>query len=683
MNRFLNALAVFGAVGLIALNTWYLNNPVLGIFGLFAYCFILSRHFGARLGLGSNLGQNLVGLLFLLASLALFGAVLIAGAALTKSLTIAALAALGLFSLAPPIKTVAVATEATPTEDDDQLLPPLFSRISFAVFVGSVLGMVIILLFLRNGDYYYRYWDILPIKYWVTAAVALVSFACVLVGKLPPKLKLLSIVAFGLVIHGTILMLARTEYDGDGYRHLSIERYLTTELPLYQLTALTLTDIIYLGSWALNVMVSWLTQVPIDIVHNYLPWLSVSVFPPVLLYLAGQEVWKRRLPALLMAVAPLFFYEVTVHGMISNPKSLGYILLIFNILLALRTINSPRLIWLPGAIVAFSSLMTYPLTGLFSLMVFLLSLFSRWRFSLGRNLFFIIICLAGAAAFPYLDWQTGSNFPFTDWVDMSVQLLAKWASVILLTGRQISFPLLLYFLVGLGLFRLYAQPSTRRYVPLLLLPLIATHLAYAWRLSLPIQPAFTARIYISLAVFLMPFIAGGIASLSDSAGVLLGKARGSLIVLALVPLFVAATHAISPTTWSISTREIEAIKAIDEENPDRSYVVLTEEITSAAANAVLGYTVAPYYRYPTGDLFQFSSEISLRPSIDTLERARRHFNVRKVYVITNPLPPFNDQVARKRFEQILPVHLNYDNRVFVFRYPGPVVEPRESDKETP
>lgn len=683
MNRFLNVVIVFGAVGLIAINTWSLHNPILGIIGLFVYSFILSRQFGARLGLGNHLGQNLVGLLFLLASLALFGAVLIAGAALTKALTIAALVALGLFSLAPPVKQTPNTEAVTPIEDDDQLLGPLFSRLAFAIFIGAILGMVIILLFLRNGDYYYRYWDILPLKYWVTAAVALVSFTCVLVGKLPPKLKVFSIVAFGLVIHGTILMLSRTEYDGDGYRHLAIERYLTTELPLYQLTALTLTDIIYLGSWALNVMVSWIAQVPIDIVHNYLPWLAVSIFPPVLLYLGGQEVWKRRLPALLMAVAPLFFYEVTVHGMISNPKSLGYILLLFNLLLALRTVNSARLIWLPGAIISFSSLMTYPVTGLFSLMIFILSLVSRWRFSLGRNLLFLVICLAGASVFPYLDWQTGSIFPFTDWIDMSVQLLAKWASVILLTGRQISFPLLLYFLVGLGLFRLYRQPNTRRYVPLLLLPLIATHLAYAWRLSLAIQPAFTARIYISLAVFLMPFIAGGIASLRDSAEFLLGRGRSGLVVLALVPLFIAATHAISPTTWSISTREIEAIKSIDQENPDRSYVVLTEEITSAAANAVLGYTVAPYYRYPTGDLFQFSSEISLRPSIETLARAQRHFNVKRVYVITNPLPPFNDQVARKRFEQILPVHLNYDNRVFVFRYPGPIVEQRDSDEKAP
>lgn len=657
-----------GFIVVLALNTEFFDNVYVGTIGTAVYGWLMAGILGRRWFHDQPRWRGWwLGLLSLITIVSLVGAILTQVHVVDPNIVylgLAGLSAAGLF----------IRSKDRPTahpERDDELLSSGTSRASVVVY--SVLAIVVFatLLAARTGDYIYRYWDLLPGYFWILFGAATIALAAVLLGKFSIPTKLAAIAVLTLLIHGSLLILGVTEYDGDGYRHLSSERYLLLEKPIYTLETDDVSRFLYVGAWSLHAILTQMTGLSLDLIHNLTPYLLASIFPIILLFALGQTIFRRsKLGSLMLAVTPLFFYELNVHGMISNPKTFGYVLLLFSMFLSARSISQKR--W-PGwldYLVGLASLLVYPLSGAWSLLFLALAVVFRIGKHWLRIALASLVFLGVALIFPWLDLVLGAKLPVQEVGAIIMKMFAKWLPSIIATEWRLAFPLLLYFLVFLGwrFMRARLPKEQHSLLWLFLLPLLAAQIAFAWRLILPEQPAFTARIGIPFYVTLLPFLAAGILSIVKSAAQL-WQARGAFVfaILLLSP-FLVASYLQGPFTWSISIHELEAIQAIDAQHPDRNYIVLTEEITAAAANGILGYTIAPYYRYPSGLLYSASIQAAQNPSTDFLEQVRKDFEVETVYYLVNPLPPFTEKSVEQA-KKHLPVYRQFGERLFVFRYP--------------
>ncbi|MBI4175370.1 hypothetical protein HY523_02000 [Candidatus Berkelbacteria bacterium] len=652
---------------LMSLNSYLWQQPFLGLPAALLSCGILGWTIGRlTFPMVPSAVRTGLGILLLLVLLVLVGSLWAEIGSLQRALLFGVLGLLSFLVLVP----------TNPAPDfpaplaDDQVIDPLFSRSALMLFGGTQTLLLGLLFSARTGDYIYRYWDLLPRFFWPVFGLSAIAFVIVLFGRvsLPTKIVCLSLLT--LVIHSALLILGETEYNGDGYRHLASERFLLTEQPLYAWDETDPSRFLYIGSWSLHALLTWMTGLSLDTIHLFFPYLIASLAPILILFAIGQLLFARStLASLLLATSPLFFYELNVHSMISNPKTLGYVLLLLSMFLALASVLGQRRVNLLDWFVALASLLVYPVSGAFSLLFVCLAVFHRYR---GKKIVMLIKFLTVAGfflLFPVLDSLHGTQIPTAQYLFLVPKVVVRWLTSWLTSSIGASFPILLLFFLILGwLFFRARLRETPGVLTVLLVPLLVAESAFAWRHTLPEQPAFSARIGIPYYVTLLPFLVAGVLALTASARAVSGARRGHVLLMLILPGLVFAGSYQSPATWSISTAELEAIEAIDTAQRGRDYLVLTEEITAAAANGRLGYTVAPYYRYPSGRLFESSMSMIAKPSLEKFEAARQEFQVETIYYLVNPLPPFGLE-SRAEAEAILPIYGQFGPKVTVFRYP--------------
>lgn len=649
---------------LTAINSLFWHQIALGVLTSVVYFYFLSFVLGKIFfGEQNKFSRLIFGFLFALGFLSLFSSILIEVGALLKISTLGFLIALSFFALLKNGQN----EQKIQIINDDQIINPVFSKLVFVLFLIFSLVLIAVLFMSRTGNYVYRIWNLLPQFYWYIFAADVIFLVCILIGKLEIKTKLLAIIFTSLIIHSTLLVILKYEYGTDNYRHLAKEKILFLEKPIYSIQNFTFENLVNVGAWGLKASLAQITNVPIDIIHKIIPWFFFSTFPIFILFQIGILFFKKRLSALILAASPLFFFEVNVYGMIFNPQTIGFLFLIFSMFLAIRYLLEERKVGLSETIIPIASIFIYPVTGIYSLIFIIMAISFKMKPRWLRSFLIMFESIFAFLIIPVLDFKTGVVLPSINSEFMSLVFM-KWLGNIFSSTWQSSFPILLYFLIILGILFLIQDKEKKPILYLIFILFFSLHFSYLWSLILENQfPLFSSRIGLSLYTMTSIILVAGIVSLKNSFDIF-SKKMGLVPFLVILPAFIIPAYYLSPSAWSISTREVEAIKFISQEN-NQNYVVLAEENTSAAANGISETGYAPYYGYPGGNLYQFFIEMSHNPSLDILEKAKETFLVNRVYFIVSPyLPPFNEAMLEKA-KKMLPIYKQFDDKVYIFRYP--------------
>ncbi len=515
-------------------------------------------------------------------------------------------------------------------------------------------------------------WKILPGEFFITyfSASAILLYFILKSQKEGLNLALISIHVFLTV--SIVLFVYRVGYGFDPFIHQATEKVIAAEgfilpKPFY-----------YLGQYALVVFFSKISLLPIIWIDKLLLPISLSLFLPSTIYYSLKPfVAKNLTPSasllpLLILILPFSAFIATTPQGLAN---LFLLITIFLGLLALRREFPVFDLWF----LSFATIFIHPLAGLPSLIfVFLITLFIFFKkqegiFEFLRHLVFIGSFVLSAVAIPLLFlfailfFQGPTNIFSLKTLESSPNLLNAlgwnlpvWINnfqpvldLVYTYGKNIPFLVLGLGLTGYFLIKKYL-PQAIIFV-MVFLALIINYILIKLFIDFPAlikyeQKVFPERILEISFYFLIPLFL--FALYQFFAKLEVQKKSLKFFFFLLFPLLLTFSLYYSypkddgedyqiDRGYSVSASDIYAVQQIERDAAGADYLVLANQSVSAAAVREFGFKqyYGPhfYYPIPTGDpLYQsYLKMVYEKPSRAAVTEASELTGVRLIYFVLN------------------------------------------------
>ncbi|MFN3301426.1 MAG: hypothetical protein ACK413_00125 [Patescibacteria group bacterium] len=213
-------------------------------------------------------------------------------------------------------------------------------------FIFYLIGWFFILK-ARTGDYLLSPWDVIPKYYhliWFFLAFLLIFFIFS-----QPRIKeiLFLIILVSLLFHAYLPFVSENSFGVDRWRHVGAERRLMRgeiEFPALigkvdylKIGPISLPRVFlmpnkfsYSNQWGMTIALSWLTQIDILKIDQYLIWFLWSIFFTIFVYKLSQIIFEEERLSLLITFIALFcFFSLQVGGAITIPHAIGLLPFLF------------------------------------------------------------------------------------------------------------------------------------------------------------------------------------------------------------------------------------------------------------------------------------------------------------------------------------------------------------------
>lgn len=481
------------------------------------------------------------------------------------------------------------------------------------------------------------------------------------------KLSLLATLLFTLTVAATIALAVDNLYGADSWRHVGIalhvaDGWVYPPTQLGELLKFSTEKIPNASLYALLPFLHTWTSITIPNLYLILGILLPGIFALVL-YLAAHDITGSKRIAGIIATSGL----VVIGGYggldyVLNVRSIGMLLFVCTGWLWIRyLLRRDRTIQVQHIFVTVMSVLAYPTTGYFTF-AFVVSAILLRAYPLKRSALGLTVIAGLVLAIPVpamdvlfrnvpLDPSLSSNPLFflqayKGWWG-GATALAGWA-VFVSAGIAVGFIWL--YRHARSIFTLVSA----LFVALLTDTLLAGYFQGAYA-------PFTSRV---------GFIFSGLQGILFGIGlvVLVNRAIQKKFWTALIAfglLFAALAANANDLRkfslgWSPSDAELQAIQDIAAKHEGSEYVVLTDEVTSAAGYAVSKHYSA-YYWYPVGELYNYYQAFLTEPSKATVERVCTAFGVKHVYLLYTPIPPTD---AKLHGQEVLLLRVFQESKIY-------------------
>lgn len=700
----ISLILVAGLIG----NLFVWQNAILGLTFGFAYLIFFSLILGSVLfGDKSAIFKFLYGFFFLISGISLLGALIYYFYQLNNlSVTI-------LIVLIPAVllffsrrgNRIETKQDFNPVQVDPHLL-----RTTFLVAVFIFLTILNFRFLINAGTVLAirSPWKIIPFQFFITyfSASAVLLFFILKSQKESLNLILTSIHTFLTV--SLVLFVYKIGYGFDPFIHQATERVIAAEgfilpKPFY-----------YLGQYSLVVFLSKLLQAPIEWIDKLLLPILISLFLPATIYFTFKPLTNQAknqtplasLPVLLVLILPFaIFIDTTPQGL----ANFYLLITIFLGFLALRREFPISYLWFLG----FTALLIHPLAGLPSLIfIFFLTLFVVFEKQVGileflRQFIFIgsfvlsavaVFLLFVAASFFLKNYapvisskfleESNNIFTILNWRwPVWINHFRPLYDLVYTYGKNIAFILLAVGVSGFFLIR-KQLPAVLVYL-IGFVALIVNYILIKLFVSFPSlinyeQHAYSERILEISFYFLIPFFLFAIYKLFEK------LERGDNRTL---KFFFTALFALLLTFslyysypkddgedyqidrgYNVSASDIKAVHTIDQDASNADYIVLANQMVSAAAVREFGFKkyYGPhfYYPIPTGDpLYEYYLKMVYEaPTRATISEAANLTGVHLVYFVLNQYWTDADKIIEAA-QPTADETLEIDNgKIWIFKY---------------
>jgi hypothetical protein len=510
--------------------------------------------------------------------------------------------------------------------------------------------------------------------------------------ELHPSLKLSFVSLQSFLVHSLFLIVWYPGRNGDPWSHLGEARYIDRVGTFYAYDWLMsqhlFSDIVkYKSQYALVVLFRRMFSLDTYWVQVFFIPLLWSLFAPFFLYKIADllSTKKSKTFPLLTAIGGGLFTPLVYWGAISVPNSLGFLFLIFTIMLILYGAKSgEKRFWFLAVLTSVIVVFAHPQTGIFAfLFVFAAAVLE----SKGPSILKMALIIPLPAIYPYFSaYFMNAEFSLSGLLNPSnvesfqldiftlLLIFAFLGLVFSLRGK------LVHGASALMLFVFYAITAVDYYVVM-----------YGM-LNSPVPD----RILPLMAILLIPFAALGLSAIANSLRIGFSHVKSNSLTKRLSPRKVAmflmcvflSLQSVSVLLQTYPSHEIteqqpagyavDAIHYIDSTAPGR-YVVLTDPGIASLASGFLGIDYSyggpeargtfgvPEWTYWTIRLY---SEMGTNPSISILERAMLKAQVGIAYVVVWGLHEdgyFDDKI--QRISKVLkPDRIFGDGLLYVYNY---------------
>ena len=483
---------------------------------------------------------------------------------------------------------------------------------------------------------------------------------------------LLAIMVSVFVFFRLAVIYPNTYFGTDAWRNVALERAFATGHSVQATNIVTViknqpSKIVAAGYLGFVAAISRLTSISIFSLQRFtIPAIAALVLPGIFLAL-GEALSLSPVSKKLLGVAFLLSPMTISQGMLAYPQGLA-IVLFAGMLLWLATFTQPKNIIKFAAalwVMALGIASTYIVVGLFAcLFAAMVSAGLLLRRFLTLHLIKTFLALAAVlsgAVFIGLDMLRGISVHHIDLFSM----VTKFSALV-----DISNPRQILMMLGLlGLIFVFVKS---RSIPMLLVCFagLSMFITVLYGSTLGASDLFAKRLSTSFEIVLAVFFFEGLLFVYTVLTKVLYRYVAVVLTFATVAtgLYFSLTPPLSAAT--VGEPEFSLIHTIQSE-AHGSYIVLTDETTAAAGNALaqnprLNINFA---LYPDSPQYIYTSQLVQNPSEDTLVSVCRTSRVETVYVAATTIFPFTDG-SNEQIQKNLPVEPADDGK-FLVRYPCP------------
>ncbi|MFA5128365.1 MAG: hypothetical protein WC445_00155 [Patescibacteria group bacterium] len=692
-------------VGLLG-NFFLWENAILGLTFGPAYLIFYGFLLGFVLFRGRpDLFKFLYGLLFFLAGLSLFGAIIY----FFYKLNTLALAGLVLF---PPFVILPFLRFGNHPESEKHFNPVqinphiLRTTLLLAAFIFLTILNVRHLLTAGTVEAIRTPWKILPFEFFINYFFATAVLLYFVLKSQKEGLNLILISVHTFLTVALALFVYRIGYGFDPFIHQTTEKIILAQgfilpKPLY-----------YLGQYSLVVFLAKIFHTSVIWVDRLLLPTLISIFLPATIYFSLRSYTDRnKTPGASLAALLIFLLPFTAF-IATTPQGLAnffLLVIVFFGILALRREFPISALWFLG----FTTLLIHPLAGLPALIfLFLLTIFTFFKkqqgiFEFIRHVVFIMSTLLGAIAIPLvflaaiLFFKGPAAIISLKTIEGANNFLSAlgWSAPLLVDhfrplydlaytyGQNIPFILLLVGFAGYFILRKHL-PAVLVYITAFFC-LIVNYILIKLFADFPSlikyeQGIFPSRILEISFYFLIPLFLFALFKFFEK--LMGGKSKGlKLFFILIFAAFLTFSLYYSypkddgedypiDRGYSVSLFDLNAVRAIADDAGAEDYVVLANQSVSAAAVKEFGFDkyYGPYFYYPipTGDpLYQYYLKMVYEaPTRATAKEAANLTGVKLVYFVLNKYWTDSDKImeaARPTADETLEIG---NGKIWMFKY---------------
>ncbi len=520
-------------------------------------------------------------------------------------------------------------------------------------------------------------WEVLPLSFWllVIASTALLIFIF-----LYKKPSLLILICHSFLFFAVAIIVYRLGYGYDPFVHLATEKYIADAgfiLP---------KKIYYLGLYLPVVLFSQNFGWNLELVNRFFVPLLAALTLPASAWLFLTKYDKNKLALLVLAIP---FTTLIM----STPQNLANLFIIICVFLILTFTNYQKLVWL----IALTSLITQPLTGIF---ILVLALFYQAG-STSKKIWKIFLSLGGwllgliglSAAFWLLSFITPYQPAWQPTLpNLSIFIPYLWSFkftgniwLTLIYFYSAILILLILVLAIYGFRRLNKQSIKSGPILIVISVLFINVFIFSALIKFPYlityeQLDFAKRLVEIIILLLIPII---LFSLKNPGG------RWRPIVFLLFFIALLSSFYLSyprndshfyTKGFSVSQSDFKAVQQINQDAAGKSYVVLANQNLGAAALTEFGfinYRPGPdgnlqyFYSIPTGDrLYNYFYNIAEKGGDikSNVKKAQQDYGVNLVYLVINNYW-WNKEQIKKQATPLADEILDINNgKILVYRF---------------
>ncbi len=327
------------------------------------------------------------------------------------------------------------------------------SKVSFSIenkklfyfWLALVVIGFLILIQARTGKYIRSPWVTISNVYiYVWMGIVLVLGFLAFKGISTKKFILLLIVS-SLLMHCFVMIPYKAGFGGDKWRHIGAERSLM-QGEVYKPTlfgkgasykkfgSLKIPEVLIVGNktsysnmWGGVIALSWLSGMDVFWIDLFLGGILFAVFLPFLLIELARFFSKKKKFLYLFLIGSMCFYPLIIYGSITTPRSFGFLLFLFLLILIMKYYSNQRpfsKLW-PVLVISLPLLyLNYVLYLVLFLEILLLAvLFKKKKFK-GVGFLIFVASLLLIFSFPFLD-----TFKNMSWFKIGMNLKEVFNSV--------------------------------------------------------------------------------------------------------------------------------------------------------------------------------------------------------------------------------------------------------------
>lgn len=590
-------------------NAWTVRSPIIGTAASLVFLSVASWVTGELLfSREDRVFRVTFGFITVLIFLALTGNVLIVIASFTETVSLIAIAVLGVIlglafarfrqSHSPQVTSKSRVSYGKKVAGETILLMIPFLASAVIAFWLLWLG--------RTGEGGASVW--LTIPSFFISLFLFVSFSLMVVlvfTRLSNSLKLGLVCVFSFLVHSLFLLVWYPGRYGDPWVHLGEARYIArTGIPYaysWMVKQFLILELTLRAQEALTVFFGRMFLMDLYWVHVVLVPLLWSTLVPLIAYRIAEMlvVKKSGIFPILTAVATVLFPSLILWGTVSVPNSLGFIFFFVSIMFSLSWMNhGGKHKWLLSLLASIVSFLAHPQTGLFGFMLlFWTTVIHRTTRKIWSFMSYVPIFLVYPLTLLYV--QASFSVKNLLFLDSFLSFQSEISTIMLVFG-----------VVGLILGVKDRLVSTRGVLVIFIFYATILTEYYVTRFGMTNIPYGAGRVLAMADFLLVPFVALGFfmiaktfgksSSLKSQIGSSFKRLRTGLsrrfVSLFLICLFLSLQTTVVlyqayPHNEIVKVQpsdyELEAIQYMDSDAPGR-YVVLCEPTFAGLAIGTLG-----------------------------------------------------------------------------------------------